>query len=265
MAVNPKFIKPAYEISKAVYEKKISDNAGINKLVNKHHFNRGSAKIIISQVFPKLISGQSFTWNLSLPYFDYFLERILLDYNTVGIVPALESLVKNINYRKKKNVSTKGLQRIYNKYKTLNRIQQEEDQDEQDLLIKTIRKSKSRAEIIRELNNIKETDSEEEIIHGKRYKRDNKTIAQLKLIRGIACQICGDSILKADGSRYIEAAHINPKCKKGCEMPRNIILLCPNHHKEFDYGKRDVIIKHTNDIFHFSLNGKIHKITLTLI
>ena len=44
-----------------------------------------------------------------------------------------------------------------------------------------------------------------------------------------------------DGSFYIEAAHIKPKSQQGTETPDNILILCPNHHKEFDLGKREII------------------------
>ncbi|MDW7760406.1 MAG: HNH endonuclease [Acidobacteriota bacterium] len=94
--------------------------------------------------------------------------------------------------------------------------------------------------ILDDLRNVKATDSEQVEIHGKAYKRDNKTIAQLKIVRGHKCQICSHSIKKKDGSLYVEAAHITPKKNKGTELPSNIIILCPNHHKEFDLGKMEV-------------------------
>lgn len=75
-------------------------------------------------------------------------------------------------------------------------------------------------------------------INGKRYKRSNIIISQVKKIRGCKCQIpgCGWELQQGNGRGYIEAAHIKPKYEGGTETTSNIVLLCPNHHKEFDFG-----------------------------
>jgi hypothetical protein len=122
-------------------------------------------------------------------------------------------------------------------------------------------KKKSKEELQKELMKSTTTDSEIVVVNLKRYKRNNKTIALIKLLRNFQCQICGASIIKKDGSKYIEAAHIIPKHKKGIESSDNIILLCPNHHKEFDLGDLK-IISHNKSSFEFILNGKNHKLNL---
>jgi HNH endonuclease len=137
------------------------------------------------------------------------------------------------------------------------------DEKEQKELEHFFNSTKSRADILNDLNNLQENDAEEIIINRKTYKRDNKTIAQLKIIRNHKCQICGLSIPKKDGSKYVEAAHIKPKYQKGRETPENIILLCPNHHKEFDLGEPEIII-HNKSKIEFLLNGITHKIILEL-
>ena len=100
-------------------------------------------------------------------------------------------------------------------------------------------------------------------IKGKRYKRDNITVAKLKILRGFQCQICGLRITKKDGTFYAEGAHIRPKRQGFPETPDNILILCPNHHKEFDLGKRDVI-EHNSEYIKFIMNGKEYEITLYL-
>jgi len=100
-------------------------------------------------------------------------------------------------------------------------------------------------------------------IRGKQYKRDNKSIVELKILRDFKCQICGFTIFKKDNSYYIEAAHITKKRHKGPETPDNILILCPNHHKEFDLGNKE-IIERTKEKMVFDLNGKRHNIDLTL-
>lgn len=137
------------------------------------------------------------------------------------------------------------------------------DEKEQLELERVLKRTKSKKDMIEDLKNIGLFDSKEVIISHKAYKRDNKTIAQIKILRDFKCQICDTSILKKDGSKYIEAAHILPKYKRGRETPENIILLCPNHHKEFDYGSLE-ILHHDKDKVDFILNEQRYKIILSL-
>lgn len=132
---------------------------------------------------------------------------------------------------------------------------------EQNELEKYIQKKKSREEIIKELLKLKPKQDETISINRIQYKRDNYTIALIKQFRGHKCQICSKEIITKDGTKYIEAAHIVPKSEKGKETPHNILLLCPNCHKEFDLGNREIILHNKNEI-EFSINGKRHKINL---
>lgn len=137
------------------------------------------------------------------------------------------------------------------------------DEREQKELERLYKKSKSKADIINDLKSLTYTDSEEILVNHKAYKRDNNTIALIKVLRDFKCQICLTSIIKKDGSKYVEAAHIKPKCQKGRETPDNIILLCPNHHKEFDLGELE-IEKHDAKQIVFVLNGQRHSLELLL-
>jgi len=95
------------------------------------------------------------------------------------------------------------------------------DEQEQNEIVQEIRKeNKSKQDIVAELKNLKQDDPEIIEIKSKAYKRDNKTIAQIKILRDFKCQICGTAIKRKDGSDYVEAAHIKPKHQKGrCRLP----------------------------------------------
>ena len=137
------------------------------------------------------------------------------------------------------------------------------DEKEQNELEKFFKKTKSKADILNDLENLQDSDSEEIIVNHKTYKRDNKTIAQIKILRDFKCQICSTTIIKKDGSKYVEAAHIKAKHLKGRETLDNILILCPNHHKEFDYGHR-IIKQHSTDKIVFELNGTNYEIDLRI-
>jgi putative restriction endonuclease len=137
------------------------------------------------------------------------------------------------------------------------------DEIEQQELIKIFAKDNDKSKIIDDLLNLKESAPETVIVNHKIFKRDNKTIAQLKFLRDFKCQICKSQIKKKNGGFYIEAAHISPKHKRGRETPDNIIILCPNHHKEFDYGDT-IIMNQSKEKIEFKMNGAKHKIDLKI-
>lgn len=136
---------------------------------------------------------------------------------------------------------------------------------EQNELEKEVRKDltdEKRKKLIEELKALTPSMPRQIVVNGKTYDRDNKTIATLKVLRQ-KCQICGNSILKKNGERYVEAAHIKRKSEKGPETPENILILCPNHHKEFDLGDRNIIVSSAERIV-FELNGSRYDIDLSL-
>ena len=204
-----------------------------------------------------------------------------------------ESKINNIKYRiqdeiekikenkKLEKISTKEIEK--NKYETkyinsnddlatinldfneksIIQLEQLDEIEQKEILDNYINSKVTRNSIITELRNLKINEAEQIILKSKSYKRDNKTIAQIKFLRNFQCQICSQKIKKKDGTFYIEAAHIEPKKHKGIESPNNIILLCPNHHKEFDLGERQ-IIQHDNDKVIFILNNQKFEISLKL-
>lgn len=137
------------------------------------------------------------------------------------------------------------------------------DEDEQAELEKFY-KGKDKNSLLEDLENLNRSDSSDETVsvNSKHYKRDNKAIALIKTLRGFKCQICETSIIKKDKSPYIEAAHITPKCEKGRETLDNIILLCPNHHKEFDLGELEINFRDEYEI-EFILNTKEYNLKLS--
>lgn len=70
-----------------------------------------------------------------------------------------------------------------------------------------------------------------------RIIRDTIMTKQLKLIYQYKCQICDKAILLYK-SQYAEAHHLRPLggAHRGPDDAGNILIVCPNHHVEFDYG-----------------------------
>jgi len=259
-----------FDIAKEVYEQDLPKEDGINKLVQELNMNRGSAQMIIVQIFPKLLDGRKFTRTLSVALFDSILKYIREDYGDESLKRALSALKMHIDYIKEKGDPKIKLRKVYQRYLDDLLIIDKpsaEDEKEQEEISGYLKKNKTRDELLNELSdelkNSENDTSGKVTVNHKSYKRNNKIIVLIKILRNSECQICGHSILKKDGSKYIEAAHIVPKHKGGNESRENIILLCPNHHKEFDLGTRE-ITKHNKDKIEFKLNENSYRLSLTI-
>lgn len=143
-----------------------------------------------------------------------------------------------------------------------NNLNSETNEREQQHYIRELKKSqKTKEQLLSLLAERQNQQDRTENYKGTRNKRDNESIAIIKCLRESKCQLCGKSILKRDGSYYIEAAHIDAKCDKGKETLENILLLCPNHHKEFDLGKREIIYRDSSSLI-LKINGKTYEVSL---
>lgn len=79
-----------------------------------------------------------------------------------------------------------------------------------------------------------------ERVHAEVYRilRDTELARKIKLLHKNLCQLCGHTVSLADGSTYAEAHHIKPlgRPHNGPDIAENIIVLCPNHHVQLDFG-----------------------------
>jgi putative restriction endonuclease len=70
-------------------------------------------------------------------------------------------------------------------------------------------------------------------------RRDRALVEELKQTYDHRCQVCGDRREQADGDGYAEAHHIRPlgEPHSGPDVAGNVLVLCPNHHADFDNGR----------------------------
>jgi len=258
----------SYDLSKKVFEGKITFKEGQELLVGSNRMNSNSAADYINN-FRNLMEGKKFTRTNNAFSMEYFVENIYKDYGKQSLSNALNALKLHFQYFESvSKAKTHKMRFIYEKYLALSLSETPEnafldDIEQDEIITELVKQAKTKAEIVGEIKNLKPSDPEEVIINGKTFKRDNRTIAQLKFLRDFKCQICSTTIKKKDGSLYIEAAHIDPKHKKGRETPDNILILCPNHHKEFDFGDRTITKRNIAGI-EFSLNENYYSISLTI-
>jgi len=140
--------------------------------------------------------------------------------------------------------------------------------DDQNTLDDNIEEgNKSVIEKLAELNQKMQNVSPERIekLVSMTIRKDTKIIAALKEFVDFKCQYpnCGQRIIKKGGGFYIEVAHIKPVSQKGQSILGNLLVLCPNHHKEFDFGDLK-IIEQTQNRLVGKLNGNNFIIDLKL-
>lgn len=92
-----------------------------------------------------------------------------------------------------------------------------------------------------------------------RIVRDTQLIRNLKSSCNYLCQICGNTIVLPNGKKYAEGHHLRPLGSpyNGPDIEQNIIILCPTHHAEFDYGSI-AIEPNTKKIVHIDVNNIYH-------
>jgi len=71
-----------------------------------------------------------------------------------------------------------------------------------------------------------------------RILRDTALARKIKEIHNHKCQLCGNTIKISETKNYSEAHHIKPLggSHRGLDIQENIIVLCPDHHVQCDYG-----------------------------
>ena len=105
-----------YDISKKVYEKKMSLTEGSEYLFNNHNLNAGSAKIYIID-FKHLMQGTEFKRTLNAYSMDFLLKNIKKDYGMSQMKLALPALQKHIHYYEETHKMTMHkLRAVYIKY-----------------------------------------------------------------------------------------------------------------------------------------------------
>jgi len=92
-------------------------------------------------------------------------------------------------------------------------------------------------------------------------RKDSQVVRALKKAFQYSCQFptCEAQIRTKTGGLYVEVAHVEPVNTGGKSVLGNLLVLCPNHHKEFDLGRLE-INEQTPRELKGALNGKPFKL-----
>jgi putative restriction endonuclease len=69
-------------------------------------------------------------------------------------------------------------------------------------------------------------------------QRDQMLVEELKSLYDHQCQICGERLQQSSNDGYSEVHHLKPlgSPHNGPDVSENMLVLCPNHHADFDNG-----------------------------
>ncbi len=70
--------------------------------------------------------------------------------------------------------------------------------------------------------------------HREEAIRDNVLVRELKRLYDDRCQICGERRQSSPESGYSEVHHLMPLGEDGPDKPENMVVVCPNHHVDFE-------------------------------
>jgi len=91
-----------------------------------------------------------------------------------------------------------------------------------------------------------------------RKVRDTEKSMALKKMYDFKCQICQKRIQISPDKYYAEGHHIKPLSKNGSDTFNNIIVLCPNHHVEFERGIISIDPINKKTLLHIYENIEVH-------
>ncbi|HEV2481907.1 MAG TPA: HNH endonuclease [Puia sp.] len=244
----------AFKIACEVYAKRMKGTEGRRWLAAHAGFNESTAADLIAD-FKYLMTGRSFARTLGNYYATYFLQHIYEVFGRESLATALRSFAAHIEYYERQSGTNRhGLRAIYDRFMAL-LTSDKEDLIEQGVFEYEIAaKGVSKDELVAKIRSLEDKTEEFVAVSGLRLKRKNWIIVLIKELRDHKCQLCGAQIRTKTGRYYVEAAHIDPKAKGGAETLDNILLLCPNHHKEFDLGEVEMGVREDGKL-KISING----------
>lgn len=257
--ISPEASLAAYDYAKKVIDEDLTITEAQNQLAQEHSVNANSALGLINNV-RTMVEGKEYKWTSNVFTVSLFLRCIHADFGEDTLVKALNSIEKHIHYyENRRKITLRSLRKLVGDYRAKQGPKMNK-QEQEELITKLTQEQLTQETLLKRLDQLHQTGPERIKVHQQVYRRHNYAVALIKMIRGFSCQICGTTITKRDGF-YIEAAHITPKYKGGDESLPNILILCPNHHKEFDLGDTQILQRSADRVV-FTMNGTRYDLSL---
>lgn len=82
------------------------------------------------------------------------------------------------------------------------------------------------------------TETERREVSVNRVQRNQQLVDQMKKLYDHTCQVCGQKRLLSPDEGFSHVHHLMPlgKPHDGPDVPENLVVVCPNHHEDFEHG-----------------------------
>lgn len=259
--ISPEASLAAYGYAKKVIEKQLTFTEARDQLAEEQRMNPNSAVGLINNV-KAMVKGEEYKRTTNLFTVSLILSRIQADFGDYVLAKALGSVEKHIDYYENRTGTTLRSLRQLIIDQWAKPSPETDAQEQEEIISRLTTEHVTENILISRLKQLPLTSAERITVNSHSYRRNNYAVALLKMIRRFSCQICGTTIPKMNGF-YAEAAHITPKHEGGDESPQNILILCPNHHKEFDLGDTQILQRSADRVV-FMMNGTRYDLSLLL-
>ncbi|SAK92857.1 HNH endonuclease [Caballeronia pedi] len=248
-------IEAAFEMSRAVHEKRIKRSQAIRHLASKN-INEGSAAVFIDG-FRKLRRGELYKMALSNDAVELFLKRTHEARDAQGLRLALVAFHGNIDYYESVEAKRKGARPTLHSARALHaRYDAIAAVLEATLVAETERKSSLATlesdferNVRKSLRDSAETREARLRAAAKKpakvkisieaFVRNPDVVAAVLIRAGGRCEKCGNLApfrRRVDGSPFLEVHHIQRLADGGEDSIDNAEALCPNCHRRAHYG-----------------------------
>lgn len=235
-------IKAAYEVSRNVYDGKLSRADGVQRLHTDHDINPGSAGDFIEDL-RRMLTGQEFHRTLSVEATDYFLSRIASERDSDELERAIAANYAHLDYYAKlsKGGPQHAKRRIVDAWAAKRRVPSDLGVMQSEFA-EAVERALADAPAVRlgRLRAAAKMPKKVQVVTVV-YVRNPDVIAEvLERAKGI-CEQCAKPapfIRRTNRTPYLEVHHRKQLADGGEDTVENAIALCPNCHREMHYGAK---------------------------
>ncbi len=87
-------------------------------------------------------------------------------------------------------------------------------------------------------------------------KRVKPIVDALKKKYNYKCQLCGFNFKMKNGNEYCEAHHLVQLSAGGSQNPKNVIIVCPNHHRMLHFAQEIKYNYISDELESIQINGE---------
>ena len=237
-AIGKKEIQAAYRLSKQVFEGQLAEGDAVQALIQQHGMNRSSAAGYVRKL-AQLLGAETYTRTMNTSATEYYLQKILIDFGSDGLVNALTALGSHIEYYESLGRGNlNSLRQVYDRFSKRGFLQAHETFEANFQMSVSTASGLSKCERAKLLPEVG-TKATKLTVKTKVFRRNPHVVVEVLLRADGKCERCRKEApfqRRKDDSPYLEVHHKKMLSNDGDDTVENATALCPNCHRELHYG-----------------------------